>query len=68
MLFLGTMFSPIMDRDGQGQGFTHHEGDKVTIATPALGALVNRVDRSDRLPPWTFGIRQWHAHCLKKDR
>ncbi|MEA2117010.1 fumarylacetoacetate hydrolase family protein [Halovibrio sp. HP20-50] len=66
MLFLGTMFSPILDRDGQGQGFTHHLGDKVTIATSALGALVNRVDRSDRLPPWTFGIRQWHAHFLKK--
>ncbi|MCM2130234.1 fumarylacetoacetate hydrolase family protein [Larsenimonas rhizosphaerae] len=62
MLFLGTMFSPILDRDGEGQGFTHHVGDLVTIATPALGALVNRVDRSDRLPPWTFGIRQWHAH------
>ncbi|NIC36538.1 fumarylacetoacetate hydrolase family protein [Halomonas desiderata] len=62
MLFLGTMFSPIQDRDGEGQGFTHHIGDRVTIATPALGALVNRVDRSDELPPWTFGIRQWRAH------
>lgn len=62
MLFLGTMFSPIQDRDGEGQGFTHHIGDSVTIATPALGALVNRVDRSDKLPPWTFGIRQWMAH------
>jgi len=62
MLFLGTMFSPIQDRDGKGQGFTHHLGDTVTIATPALGALVNRVDRSDRLPPWTFGIRQWGAY------
>ncbi|SEF89353.1 fumarylacetoacetate hydrolase family protein [Billgrantia desiderata] len=62
MLFLGTMFSPIQDRDGEGQGFTHHIGDRVTIATPALGALVNRVDRSDELPPWTYGIRQWRAH------
>ncbi|KAA0011092.1 MULTISPECIES: fumarylacetoacetate hydrolase family protein [Billgrantia] len=62
MLFLGTMFSPIQDRDGEGQGFTHHIGDSVTIATPALGALVNRVDRSDRLPPWSFGIRAWLAH------
>ena len=62
MLFLGTMFSPIQDRDGEGQGFTHHVGDRVTIATPALGALVNRVDRSDELPPWTYGIRQWMAH------
>ena len=62
MLFLGTMFSPIQDRDGEGKGFTHHLGDTVTITTPALGGLVNRVDRSDKLPPWTFGIRQWLAH------
>ncbi|WP_328716927.1 fumarylacetoacetate hydrolase family protein [Halomonas elongata] len=65
MLFLGTMFSPIQDRDGAGQGFTHHIGDSVTIATPSLGALVNYVDRSDRLPPWTFGIRQWQAYMKK---
>ncbi|MBA2780444.1 fumarylacetoacetate hydrolase family protein [Billgrantia kenyensis] len=62
MLFLGTMFSPIQDRDSEGQGFTHHLGDSVTIATPSLGALVNRVEHSDTLPPWTFGIRQWAAH------
>ncbi len=66
MLFLGTMFSPIQDRDGAGQGFTHHVDDRVTIATPALGALVNRVDRSDRLPPWTFGIRQWLAFQARR--
>ncbi len=62
MLFLGTMFSPIQDRDGPGQGFTHHLGDLVTISTPRLGALVNRVERSDQLPPWTYGIRAWLAH------
>ena len=62
MLFLGTMFSPIQDRDGPGQGFTHHLGDVVTISTPSLGALVNRVERSDQLPPWTYGIRAWLAH------
>ncbi|MEC9483683.1 MAG: fumarylacetoacetate hydrolase family protein [Halomonas sp.] len=66
MLFLGTMFSPILDRDGEGQGFTHHIGDSVTIATPALGALVNRVDRSDRLPPWTFGIREFYRHLAQR--
>ncbi|MFC3282152.1 fumarylacetoacetate hydrolase family protein [Litchfieldella rifensis] len=66
MLFLGTMFSPIQDRDAQGQGFTHHLGDTVTIATPTLGALINRVDRSDRLPPWTFGIRQLYAHLTRR--
>lgn len=68
MLFLGTMFSPIQDRDGAGQGFTHHLGDVVTIATPSLGALVNRVDRSDRLPPWTFGIRQLYSHLARQSQ
>jgi len=57
MLFLGTMFSPIQDRDAPGAGFTHHDGDVVTIATPTLGALVNTVGRSDAIPPWTFGVR-----------
>ena len=55
MLFLGTMFAPTKDRLGPGQGFTHVIGDIVTVRTPALGALVNRVDTSDRIAPWTFG-------------
>ena len=55
VLFLGTMFAPTQDRHGQGQGFTHVVGDIVTVATPNLGALVNRVNRSDRIPPWQFG-------------
>lgn len=66
MLFLGTMFSPIQDRDGQGQGFTHHLGDRVTIATPTLGALVNPVGRSDQLPPWTYGIRALMQHLARR--
>jgi fumarylacetoacetate (FAA) hydrolase family protein len=55
MLFLGTMFAPTKDRHGPGQGFTHVAGDVVTIMTPTLGALVNRVNTSDRIAPWTFG-------------
>jgi fumarylacetoacetate (FAA) hydrolase family protein len=55
VLFLGTMFAPTQDRDGPGQGFTHHEGDVVTISTPRLGALVNRVTLADRAAPWTYG-------------
>ena len=66
MLFLGTMFSPIQDRDGEGQGFTHHMGDRVTIATPSLGALVNLVGRSDQLPPWTYGIRELMRHLARR--
>ncbi|WP_104203702.1 fumarylacetoacetate hydrolase family protein [Billgrantia saliphila] len=65
MLYLGTMFSPIQDRDGPGQGFTHHLEDRVTIATPALGALVNDVGRSDLLPPWRYGIRELMRHLAR---
>ena len=57
MMFLGTMLSPTQDRDAPGQGFTHHVGDVVSVSVPQLGRLVNRVDRSDRIAPWTFGIR-----------
>src|SRR5476649_22651 len=57
MLFLGTMFSPIKDRDTAGGGFTHHLGDRVSISTPSLGTLVNHVQRSDTIAPWTFGVR-----------
>jgi len=56
MLFCGTMFAPVQDRDAPGSGFTHKPGDVVTIGSARLGRLVNRVDRSDRIPPWTFGL------------
>jgi fumarylacetoacetate (FAA) hydrolase family protein len=56
ILYLGTMFAPIEDRDAPGQGFTHHTDDIVTIATPSLGALVNRIRPSDTCEPWSFGI------------
>ena len=55
VLFLGTMFAPTDDRYAPGQGFTHAVGDIVTISTRSLGALVNRVEHSDRIAPWTFG-------------
>jgi fumarylacetoacetate (FAA) hydrolase family protein len=55
VLFLGTMFAPIDDRDSPGMGFTHRVGDVVTIAAPQLGQLVNRMRPSDECEPWTFG-------------
>ncbi|MFN3937533.1 MAG: fumarylacetoacetate hydrolase family protein [Gemmobacter sp.] len=55
MLYLGTMFAPVQDRDGPGQGFTHHPGDRVRIFTPPLGALVNTVRLATEAPEWTFG-------------
>jgi fumarylacetoacetate (FAA) hydrolase family protein len=55
VLFLGTMFAPVQDRDAPGMGFTHHDGDVVTIAAEKLGALANVVTTSELAPPWTFG-------------
>lgn len=55
MLFLGISFSPVQDRGAPGAGFRHHPGDVVTIASPALGALINTVQRSDAIPPWPYG-------------
>jgi len=56
-LFLGTMFVPTKEREGGGGGFTHKEGDVVTIRAAKLGALANRVGRSDTAPEWTLGAR-----------
>jgi fumarylacetoacetate (FAA) hydrolase family protein len=55
VLFCGTMFAPVEDRDAPGMGFTHKEGDIVTIAAPHLGRLVNRMRPSDDCERWTFG-------------
>jgi fumarylacetoacetate (FAA) hydrolase family protein len=56
VLYLGTMFAPTDDRDEPGHGFTHHLGDVVRISSPRLGALVNRVQHSEDLAPWSVGI------------
>ncbi len=56
MLFLGTLFAPTQDREVAGQGFTHKQGDRVEIAAPALGRLVNTVTYADEAPAWSFGI------------
>jgi fumarylacetoacetate (FAA) hydrolase family protein len=56
VLFLGTMYAPTQDRHGPGQGFTHVEGDLVTVATPKLGRLLNRMRHSGDCEPWRFGI------------
>jgi len=66
MLFLGTMFSPIKDRDTKGGGFTHHLGDKVTISTPELGALINTVRLSTQVAPWTFGVRALYRNLASR--
>jgi fumarylacetoacetate (FAA) hydrolase family protein len=55
VIYLGTMFAPVKDRGGVGKGFTHKPNDIVTISSPLLGALRNRVRLSTDCPPWTYG-------------
>ncbi len=66
VLFTGTMFAPIQDRGAPGQGFTHKTGDLVTISSPRLGALANRVTTCDRAPRWTFGARALMANLARR--
>lgn len=61
VLYLGTMFAPVQDRGGAGKGFTHKSGDIVSISTPLLGTLSNRVQLSTECPPWEYGT----SHLLR---
>ncbi|MBO9576074.1 MAG: fumarylacetoacetate hydrolase family protein [Sphingobium sp.] len=66
VLFLGTLFAPIQDRDEPGRGFTHKVGDIVTIESPKLGRLTNRVVTSKEAPLWTLGISGLMANLAKR--
>ena len=66
MLFLGTMFSPSQDRKGPGTGFTHKLGDRVVIASERIGALVNEVQLSTEIAPWTFGVRALYGNLAER--
>ena len=66
VLFLGTLFAPVEDRDAPGKGFTHKLGDVVTIAAPQLGRLVNRIRHTDRCEPWQFGTAQLMRNLAKR--
>ena len=62
VLFCGTLFAPTQDRGAPGSGFTHHVGDIVRIRSGRLGELVNRVELSERLAPWRYGVRELMRH------
>ena len=66
VLFLGTMFAPIQDRAAKGQGFTHVEGDLVTVATPKLGRLTNRMRHSGDCEPWNFGLTELFESLMRR--
>ena len=66
VLFLGTQFAPVQDRGEAGKGFTHKLGDIVSISAARLGTLVNRVNHSDKAPPWTFGITELMQNLARR--
>jgi fumarylacetoacetate (FAA) hydrolase family protein len=66
VLYLGTMFAPVEDRDAPGMGFTHKGGDIVTISALELGSLTNRMTTSDQAPPWTFGAGDLMKNLAKR--
>lgn len=66
VLFLGTLYAPVDDRGVAGQGFTHKLGDIVTVASPELGSLSNRMVHSDKAAPWTFGASHLMRNLAKR--
>jgi len=66
ILFLGTLFAPIEDRDAPGKGFTHKPGDVVTVSSPKLGTLANRMTSTDKAAPWTFGASHLFRNLAKR--
>ena len=66
VLFLGTLFAPIEDRDAKGKGFTHKLGDIVTVSSAELGALTNRMTLSDKAAPWSFGVSHLMRNLAKR--
>ena len=66
ILFLGTLFAPIEDRDAPGKGFTHKMGDIVTVSSPELGALTNRMTSTDKAAPWTWGTSHLMRNLSKR--
>lgn len=65
-LFLGTMFAPVDDREEKGKGFSHKVGDRVSISSPSLGALVNWMNYSHQIPAWTFGTNALFKNLVSR--
>ncbi len=66
VLFLGTLFAPIEDRDAPGKGFTHKPDDIVSISAPQLGTLVNRMRSTADCAPWSYGVSHLMRHLAKR--
>jgi fumarylacetoacetate (FAA) hydrolase family protein len=66
VMFCGTLFAPVQDRDDAGRGFTHKVGDMVTIESERLGRLANRVVTSRDAAPWNFGISSLMTNLARR--
>jgi fumarylacetoacetate (FAA) hydrolase family protein len=66
VLFLGTLFAPVEDRDAKGKGFTHKLGDVVSVSAAELGTLTNRMTATDRAAPWTYGASHLMRNLAKR--
>ncbi len=66
MLFCGTAFAPVKDRDAPGAGFTHHIGDIVEVASPELGRLCNTVARCGDCRRWDFSVSHLMRNLSKR--
>jgi fumarylacetoacetate (FAA) hydrolase family protein len=66
VLFLGTLFAPVEDRDAPGKGFTHKLGDVVTVSSAELGTLANRMTSCDKAAPWTYGASHLMRNLAKR--
>ena len=66
-LYTGTLFAPTQDRGEAGRGFTHQMGDTVEISSSHLGTLINEVGRTERLPRWSYGIRDLMGYLQRAE-
>ncbi|MBL6824959.1 MAG: fumarylacetoacetate hydrolase, partial [Litoricola sp.] len=64
--FTGSPIAPIWDRSVQGQGFTHLEGDRVTITIPSIGSLTHGIERCPALEPWSRGLHEYMCDLAKR--
>jgi len=64
--FTGSPIAPIWDRSVQGQGFTHLEGDLVTITIPSIGSLTHGIERCPALEPWSRGLHEYMCDLAKR--
>ncbi len=67
VLFCGTLFAPVQDRDEPGAGFTHKIGDVVTISSERIGTLQNTVTTSRDAPAWEMGFRAFARNLAERN-